>query len=184
VVAAPHGRRACPEPGSGYPGVALVLLSLAAARGFPAWNGGIGGAIAFALGFATGGYATHREAGPERRVLWGAAYGALALATYGTLLVADPALSPIVNRYPALADAAFGIGAIGVILWSIAGLLWERERRGRRANLLGSFAFGGMFLGYIGLIGGSWAPAGVVALAVGLIAFLAAIAMRLLEWAR
>ena len=169
----------------GFPGVGLVLLSLAAARGFPAWNGGIGGAIAFALGFATGGYATHREAGPERRLLWAAAYGGLGFVSGGIWLVADPALSPIVDRYPALSDAAFGIGVIGVILWSIASLLWEREPRRRRAALLVSFGFGGVFLGYIGLIdGGSWAPVGLVALAVGLIAFMAVIATRLLDWAR
>jgi hypothetical protein len=134
---------------------------------------------------AIGAYLTHRDAGPERRLLWAAASGGLAFATAGTLLVADPALSPIVDRYPALSDAAFGIGVIGVILWSLAGLLWEREPRRRREVLLGSLAFGGVFLGYIGLIdGGSWAPVGLVALAVGLIAFMAVIATRLLDWAR
>ncbi len=113
------------------------------------------------IGAGIGGYRRHRVSDPARARLWGLASGALVaammVATLGTALL----IRPTVRDVPGLKDAWSAVLMGGVLVGFVGALLWERDVRRHRFEVLLGLAvlliFGGVGLR---LSGDPWALIG------------------------
>jgi hypothetical protein len=167
------GRRLLAVAGT-MAGFAIFVLG-AAALGIRFGLENIGGAIGAVIGSGVRGYLDQRDRGTPAAVAWGLGYATAIMSLFALGAAAVGALAPSVTG---LEPVGWHLFVAGLVVFSVASLVWERNPRMRRLEALAFVSLALFFGGMIGLIeGGPWALAGAVSLPVGIVALIVAIVL-------